>query len=196
MYTSKHADDRNTWKPFSSVDTVQDSMSSVLSVKACVDGREVKWKRLFSECAQCCSNSWWKRRCFHLSSSPPLNDWWQPTSTPKILPLRFKDRCLITGLPQRPALGRCDDYAGGRLEALFSPFLYWWWKRCLLWPPVWWCTLHLHNVSVRKKEGSYSRTGWFLSQFYTETLNSGENVHIRDSFAELGAVISSNFFLN
>lgn len=168
IYASKHTDHRSTWKPSSSVDTVQDSVSSVLSVKAGVDGREVKWKRLFSECTQCCSNSWWKRRGFPLSS-PPTSKWLMTANFhPKILPLRFKDRCLITGLPRRPALGGCDDYAGGRPEALFSPFLYWWWKRCLLWPPAWWCTLHLHNVSVgEKKREILFKNRWILMSLFT-----------------------------
>lgn len=86
------------------------------------------------------------------SVSPlPLSqdDWWEPTPTQKYYH-QFASKIGVSC-----HVGRCDVVIiifGGRLAALFSPFLYWWWRRCLLWPPVWWCTLHLHNVSVRREE--------------------------------------------
>ena len=110
-------------------------------------------------CAQCESRCWWQKgemkgTPFSFLDAPrasgrdddradsPLSqgDWWQPTSAQKILPLCFQDRL------------RWDYFSGGAIEAPFSPFPCWWWRRCLLWPPVWWCTLHLHNVSVTREE--------------------------------------------
>lgn len=98
-----------------------------------------------------------------------------------------------------PALWCCDDYFGGRPEALFSPFPYWWWRRCLLWPPVWWCTLHLHNVSVtREKTREDQRREVLLrhdmilltpfSHCEWDTLTRDKKILFRGSKAELGAV--------
>lgn len=94
----------------------KDSMSSILSIKPCVDDREVEWKRLHSP-------SWMlpnasaatadeKRGCApprslpfpHLemmddSQHPPPHT---PTQPPKIRPLCFKDRCPFQHVPRRP----------------------------------------------------------------------------------------------
>lgn len=131
--------------------TAQMSVSSVLSVKASVDDIKVKLKWL-SGCSQCCCKRWWKRWRFFLSSPISQDDWWQPTSTQKYYHLPSKIGVFCKGWHDAPMLWCHGDYFCGKLEALFSPFLYWWWRRCLLWPPVWWCILHLHNVSVRTRE--------------------------------------------
>lgn len=133
-----------------------------------------------------------------LSLLSPVSRWLMTAEVhPKILPLCFKDRCL---LPCVPDALRCDDYFGGRLEAVFSPFPYWWWRRCLLWPPVWWCTLHLHNVSVRREEKTREdrrREVLFghimilltpFSHWEWDTLTRDKKVLFRGSKVELGAV--------
>lgn len=125
---------------------------------------------LLSRCSHCSSKRWWKRRHFCL-----FLPYLQMIDDSQLLP---KNTYFTFCRVWHDAL-HCDvsdDNFGGRLEAFFSPFPCWWWRRCLLWLLVWWCILHLHNVSVRRgREGeenkSYSDTLWFflLSHIWSET---------------------------
>lgn len=101
---------------------------------------------LLSRCFKSVCKRGWERQPL-----PYLDDdWWQTTFTQKYSHFApERGVCCMWATTPRVVLLRChDDY----VEALFSPFPYWWWRRCLLWPPVWWCTLHLHNVSVRRED--------------------------------------------
>lgn len=85
------------------------------------------------------------------------NGWWQkhPTKKNKKKNKANPEALFLTSnrspsrhVPQIPALWSVMVFRS-RLQKVFSPFPCWWWRKCLLWPLVWWCTLHLHNVSVK-----------------------------------------------
>lgn len=106
---------------------------------------------LLSRYSHCRGKRWWKglRFCPSFLYLLMIDDSQHPTQ--KYHP--FDSRIGVFSCVCHDAFhcGVSDDYFGGRLEALSSPFPYWWWRTCLLWPPVWWCTLHLRNVSVRRR---------------------------------------------
>lgn len=70
----------------------------------------------------------WKSRCFSPSDLPR-----RPRTCLQKVPRHHftsKAGCLFPCLLPHPGLRGADSYAGR------SPFLYWWWRRCLLWLPV------------------------------------------------------------
>lgn len=82
------------------------------------------------------------------SFSRPISRWLIRTKLhPKIPPSCFKQRARLAWVALKCWFG-CQRWL---VRVVSSPFPYWWWRRCLLWPPVWWCTPHLHNVSEEGK---------------------------------------------